>query len=101
MSRVYALLPPAKLDEVKESLADIGVENMTLAEVKVVDPANRRREVFRGAEYFVDFALKVKMGLLVKESLLPGVLAALRASLGPVEAEETEVLLSEVVQVVR
>ena len=101
MRRVEVLLPPAKLDEVKESLADIGIENMTLAEVKVVDPANRRREVFRGTEYLVDFALKVKMGLLVKESLLPGVLAALTASLGAAEADETEVLLSEVVQVVR
>src|ERR1019366_9648514 len=101
MRRVEVLLPPAKLDEVRESLAAIGVDSMTLAEVKVVDPASRRSEVFRGSNYVVDFALKVKMGLLVQEGLLPGVLDALRTSLGPAECDETEVLLSEVVEIVR
>lgn len=101
MRRVEVLLLPAKLDEVRESLAGIGVDSMTLAEVKVVDPASRRSELFRGSEYVVDFALKVKMGLLVPDALLPRVLDALRSSLGPDEADETEVLLSEVVEVVR
>ena len=101
MRRLEILLPPAKLDEVRESLASIGVHSMTLAEVKVVDPASRRSEVFRGSEYVVDFALKVKMGLLVQDGLLPGILDALRSSLEADRADETEVLLSEVVEVVR
>jgi nitrogen regulatory protein P-II 1 len=101
MRRLEFLLPPAKLDEVRESLAGIGVDRMTLEEVKVVDPASRRTEVFRGSEYTVDFALKVKMGLLVPDGLLPEILDALRNSLGPDEADQAEVLLSEVVEVMR
>jgi hypothetical protein len=48
----------------------------------------------------VEFALRVKMGLLVQDGLLPGILDALRKSLAPLKADETEVLLSEVVEVV-
>ncbi len=101
MRRVEVLLPPAKLDEIKDALAEVGVDSMTLAEVKVIDPANHRREVYRGSAYVVDFVLKVKMELVVVDSLIPAVLAILRRSLGIVEAEAARVLLSEVVEVVR
>ena len=101
MRRVEILLPPAKLDEVKDAFADIGIDSMTLAEVRVVDPATHRREVYRGSAYVVDFALKIKMELVVRDGLVPGILAILRRSLGIVEAEAARVLLSEVVEVVR
>jgi nitrogen regulatory protein P-II 1 len=101
MRRVEVLLPPAKLDEIKDALAEVGVDSMTLAEVKAIDPASHRREVYRGSAYVVDFALKVKMELVVRDSLIPAVLAILRRSLGLVDAEAARVLLSEVVEVVR
>ena len=101
MRRVEVLLPPAKLDEVKDALADIGVESMTLGEVRVVDPANRRREVYRGASHVVDFALKVKMELVVRDARVPEILHVLKTSLGLAEADEARVLLFEVVEVVR
>jgi nitrogen regulatory protein P-II 1 len=96
MRRVEALLPPAKLDEVKEALAEIGVHGMTLSETKVVDPAHGRREVYRGSAYVVDFVPKVKMELVVGDGIVSGVLVVLRKALGVEEAEETTVLLSEV-----
>ena len=99
MRRLEVLLPAALLDEVRESLAGIGVEKMTLADVRVVDPANRRREVFRGSEYIVDFAVKVRLGLVVEDALLPAVVDALRTSLGPEGCDESEVILSEAIDV--
>jgi nitrogen regulatory protein P-II 1 len=101
MRRVEILLPPAKLDEVKDALADIGIDAMTLAEVRVVDPATHRREVYRGSTYVVDFALKIKMELVVRDGLVPEILVILRRSLGLVEADEARVLLSEAVEVMR
>lgn len=101
MRRVEVLLPPAKLDEIKDALAEIGIESMTLAEVRAIDPSSHRREVYRGSAYVVDFVLKVKMELVVRDGLVPGILVILRRSLGIVEAEEARVLLSEVVEVVR
>jgi nitrogen regulatory protein P-II 1 len=101
MRRVEILLPPAKLDEVKDALADIGIDSMTLAEVRVVDPATHRREVYRGSTYVVDFALKIKMELVVRDGLAPEILVILRRSLGLAEADEARVLLSEVVEVMR
>jgi nitrogen regulatory protein P-II 1 len=100
MRRVDVLLPPAKLDEVKEGLADIGVDSMTMAEVRAVDPAHHRREVYRGSAYVVDFALKVKMELVVQDHLVPRIIAVLANSLGIAEAEAARVILSEVVEVV-
>jgi nitrogen regulatory protein P-II 1 len=101
MRRVEVLLPPAKVEEVKDALADFGVDSMTLGDVRVIDPANRRREVYRGSAYVVDFAIKVKMELVVRDDLVPGIFAVLRDSLGISEADEARVLLSEVVEVVR
>jgi nitrogen regulatory protein PII len=100
MRRVEVLLPPAKLDEVKDALADIGIDSMTLGEVKVVEPANHRREVYLGSSFVVDFALKVKMELLVRDSEVPGILAVLQESLRNATSDETRVLLFDVVEVI-
>jgi nitrogen regulatory protein P-II 1 len=101
MRRVEVLLPPGKLDEVREALAAIGVDRMTLGEVMVVDPASRRREVFRGSSYVVDFSPKVKMELVVDDHLLAPIFAVLRSALEIAEADEARAILSEVVEVVR
>jgi nitrogen regulatory protein P-II 1 len=101
MRRVEVLLPPAKLDEIKDALADIGVDSMTLGEVRVVDPASRRREVYRGSAYVVDFTLKVKMELVVQDDVVSGILEVLKNLLGIGEAAEARMLVSHVVEVVR
>jgi nitrogen regulatory protein P-II 1 len=101
MRRIEVLLPPAELDEIKDALADIGVHSMTLGEVRVVNPTSRRREVYRGSAYVVDFALKVKMELVVQDDLVPGILEVLKNSLGSVEADDAEMLVSQVMEVVK
>jgi nitrogen regulatory protein P-II 1 len=101
MRRIEVLLSPANLDEIKDALGDIGVHSMTLSEVKVVDPAHRRREVYRGTAYVVDFALKVKMDLVVEEAAVPGVLRALEPSLGAARADDVQVFLGDAVETVR
>jgi nitrogen regulatory protein P-II 1 len=101
MRRVEVLLPPTKLAEIRDALADLGVENMALGEVKVVEPTARRHQVYRGSDYVVDFSLKIKMELVVEDDLVPGILAVVRTSLGLDEAETATVLLSEHVEVVR
>jgi nitrogen regulatory protein P-II 1 len=101
MRRVEVILPPSKLDEIKDALADIGVDSMTLGEVRVIDPANRRREVYRGEAYVVDFTLKVKMELVVQDDVVAGILEVLKNLLGIAEADEARMLVSQVVEVVR
>jgi nitrogen regulatory protein PII len=100
MKRIEALLPPAELDEVRETLADLGVHSLTLSEVKSVDPSSRRREVYRGSTYVVDFALRVKMELVVRDALVPAVLEGLRRALTRAGVGESTVLVSEVLEIV-
>ena len=100
MRRIEVHLPPAKFDELRDALADVGVDTMTLSEIKFVDPANRRREVYRGAAYVVDFALKVKVDLVVDDAVVPAVLRVLEESFGTGPADEVRVLLYDSVEIV-
>jgi nitrogen regulatory protein P-II 1 len=101
MRRVEVLLPPAKLDEVKDALAGIGVFGMTLSEVKLVDPTSRRLDVYRGATYVVDYTLKIKMELVVRDGLLRAIAGALKESLGSAEAAATKVLVFDIAEIDR
>jgi nitrogen regulatory protein PII len=101
MRRLEVFLPPAKLDELKEALAGIGVDDVILSEVSAVVPDNRGSEVYRGSLYVVDFTPKVKLDLVVEDSAVPGVLDVVRPLLGKVEAGGAGALLSEVVDIMR
>ena len=65
MKRVEAIIRPAKVDEVKEALAEVGITGMTLAEVKGFGRTGGRKEVYRGSAYVVDFVPKVKVEIIV------------------------------------
>jgi nitrogen regulatory protein PII len=93
MTRIEVLLPPAQLDEVRDALAEVGVHDMTLSEVKVVAPGSRRRNVYRGSTYVVDFTSKVKMEIDVRDRNIARIVEVLRASLGTAEADKAKVLL--------
>jgi nitrogen regulatory protein PII len=98
MTRIEVLLPPAQLDEVRDALAEVDVHDMTLSEVKVVEPGSSRRNVYRGFTYMVDFTSKVKMEIDVRDRHVPRIIEVLRASLGTAEAEKAKVLLFETVE---
>src|SRR5262249_7171076 len=98
MTRIEVLLPPARLDEVRDALAEVGVHDMALSEVKVVEPGSGRRNVYRGSTYIVDFTSKVKMEIDVRDRHVARIVEVLRASLGTAEAERAKVLLFETLE---
>ena len=69
MKKIEAIIKPFKLDEVKEALNKIGVTGMTISEVKGFGRQRGHREVYRGAEYQVDFVPKIQLGIVVDASL--------------------------------
>lgn len=70
MKKVEAVIRPFKLDEVKESLSDLGVQGMTVTEVKGFGRTGGKKEVYRGSAYVVDFVPKVKIELVVPDSMV-------------------------------
>src|SRR6058998_2591608 len=70
MKRIDAIIKPYKLDEVKESLSSIGVQGMTVSEVKGFGRQKGHTELYRGAEYVVDFLPKVKLEIIVRDELV-------------------------------
>ncbi|MHC4107559.1 MAG: P-II family nitrogen regulator [Planctomycetota bacterium] len=69
MKKVEAIIKPFKLDEVKEALSEIGIQGMTVSEVKGFGRQKGHTELYRGAEYVVDFLPKIKMEIIVKDDL--------------------------------
>jgi nitrogen regulatory protein PII len=69
MKKIEAIIKPFKLDEVKEALAGIGVKGMTVSEVKGFGRQRGHKEVYRGAEYQVDFMAKVKLEVVLEASM--------------------------------
>lgn len=77
MKKVEAIIKPFKLDEVKDALGEVGVKGMTVTEVKGFGRTGGKREVYRGSAYVVDFVPKVKVEVVVAESLVADVLEAI------------------------
>jgi nitrogen regulatory protein P-II 1 len=69
LKKVEAIIRPFKLDEVKESLAELGVQGMTITEVKGFGRTGGKKEVYRGSAYVVDFVPKVKVEVVVPDGL--------------------------------
>ncbi|MCG8422217.1 MAG: P-II family nitrogen regulator [Proteobacteria bacterium] len=67
MKKVEAIIKPFKLDEVKESLSEIGIHGMTVTEVKGFGRTGGKKEVYRGSAYVVDFVPKVKLEIVVSD----------------------------------
>ena len=77
MKKIEAIIKPFKLDEVKEALNKVGVEGMTVSEVKGFGRQKGHTELYRGAEYTVDFLPKVKIEILVDDARAPQIVDAL------------------------
>ena len=77
MKLVVAVIKPFKLDEVREALSDIGVQGITVSEVKGFGRQKGHTELYRGAEYVVDFLPKVKLEIAVAEDLVDRVIEAI------------------------
>jgi nitrogen regulatory protein P-II 1 len=80
MKKIEAIIKPFKLDEVREALAKAGVTGLTITEVKGFGRQKGHSELYRGAEYVVEFLPKVKLEILVEDSLVGPVVEALMAA---------------------
>jgi nitrogen regulatory protein P-II 1 len=80
MKKVEAIIKPFKLDDVKEALAGIGVEGLTVTEVKGFGRQKGHTELYRGAEYVVDFLPKIKLEIVVTSDLVDKVVEAIVSS---------------------
>jgi nitrogen regulatory protein P-II 1 len=80
MKKIEAIIKPFKLDEVKDALAEVGVQGMTVTEVKGFGRTGGKKEVYRGSAYVVDFVPKVKIEVVVPDELVRDVLDAIEKS---------------------
>jgi nitrogen regulatory protein PII len=74
MKKIEAVIKPFKLDEVKDALNEIGIQGMTVTEVKGFGRQKGHTELYRGAEYVIDFIPKIKIEIVIPDSLAQGVI---------------------------
>ncbi|MCX6963590.1 MAG: P-II family nitrogen regulator [Verrucomicrobia bacterium] len=101
MKKIEAIIKPFKLEEVKEALADLGIEGMTVSEVKGFGRQKGHTEIYRGSEYTVDFLPKIKIEVVVTDSLLDGALAAIVKSAKTGKIGDGKVFVSAVEEAIR
>jgi len=77
MKKIEAIVKPFKLEDVKKALGDLNIEGMTVSEVKGFGRQKGHSEIYRGAEYMVDFLPKVKIEIVTSDELTPNVVAAI------------------------
>ena len=101
MKMVTAIVKPFKLDEVREALSAIGVQGVTVTEVKGFDRQKGHTELYRGAEYVVDFLPKVKIEAAVDDELVERVVEAIEGSARTGKIGHGKIFVSTLEQVVR
>ena len=101
MKLVTAIIKPFKLDDVRESLSEIGVQGITVTEVKGFGRQKGHTELYRGAEYVVDFLPKVKIDLAIAADMLDQVIEAITKAANTGKIGDGKIFVSPLEQVVR
>ncbi|MDX9994787.1 MAG: P-II family nitrogen regulator [Rhodocyclaceae bacterium] len=101
MKLVTAIIKPFKLDEVREALATVGVQGITVTEVKGFGRQKGHTELYRGAEYVVDFLPKVKIEAAIKSELLEQTIEAIEKSASTGKIGDGKIFVFDLEQVVR
>ena len=101
MKLVIAVIKPFKLDEVREALSNIGVQGITATEVKGFGRQKGHTELYRGAEYVVDFLPKVKLEVVVEDSLAERAVEAIQAAAKTGRIGDGKIFVSEVQEAIR
>ena len=101
MKLVTAIIKPFKLDEVREALSDIGVSGLTVTEVKGFGRQKGHTELYRGAEYVVDFLPKVKVEVIVADNLVERAIEAIIKAARTGKIGDGKIFVTSVEQVVR
>ena len=101
MKQITAIIKPFKLDEVREALADVGVTGLTVTEVKGFGRQKGHTELYRGAEYAVDFLPKVKVEAIVQDSQLDAALDAIVKAAHTGKIGDGKIFVTTLDQVIR
>jgi len=101
MKKIEAIVKPFKLEEVKSAIAELGIEGMTVTEVKGFGRQKGHTEIYRGSEYTVDFLPKIKMEIVVTDALLDSVVAAIVKSAKTGKIGDGKVFILPVLEIVR
>jgi len=101
MKLVTAIIKPFKLDEVRESLAEIGVQGLTVSEVKGFGRQKGHTELYRGAEYVVDFLPKIKLEMAIDDALVETVIDAIVRAAKTGKIGDGKIFVSPIEQAIR
>src|SRR5438445_11095923 len=101
VKKIEAIIKPFKLDEVKDSLAEVGIQGMTVTEVKGFGRTGGKKEVYRGSAYVVDFVPKVKLEIVVADELVADVLEAIEKSAKTGRIGDGKIFVSPIEEAVR
>jgi len=101
MKKVEAIIKPFKLDEVKEALKSIGVQGMTVSDVKGYGRQKGHKEIYRGAEYNVDFIPKVKVEIVVESEIIEKVVETIRQAAMTGKIGDGKIFIYPIEEVVR
>ncbi len=101
MKLVSAIIKPFKLDDVREALSDIGVQGITVTEVKGFGRQKGHTELYRGAEYVVDFLPKVKIEVAIGDDLLDQVIEAITKAANTGKIGDGKIFVTELLQAIR
>ena len=101
MKKIEAIIKPFKLDEVREALSDIGVSGLTVTEVKGFGRQKGHTELYRGAEYVVDFLPKVKIEIVVADDAVEAAIDSIVKAARTGKIGDGKIFISNVEQVVR
>ena len=101
MKKIEAIIKPFKLDEVKESLNEIGVQGITVTEIKGFGRQKGHTELYRGAEYVVDFLPKIRLDIVVDDDLCEKVIEVIVNSAQTGRIGDGKIFVSEIVDCIR
>jgi len=101
MKKIEAIVKPFKLEEVKDALGELGVEGMTITEVKGFGRQKGHTEIYRGSEYTVDFLPKVKIELVIADSQADQAVAAIVKSARTGKIGDGKVFISDIAEAIR
>ena len=101
MKKIEAIIKPFKLDEIKEALQDIGLQGITVVEAKGFGRQKGHTELYRGAEYVVDFLPKVKIELVIEDTMLDAAIEAIQAAAYTGRIGDGKIFIYNIEEVIR
>ncbi|HEY1559430.1 MAG TPA: P-II family nitrogen regulator [Caulobacteraceae bacterium] len=101
MKKIEAVIKPFKLDEVKEALQGLGLQGMTVVEAKGFGRQKGQTELYRGAEYVVDFLPKIKIEVVVEDSQLASAIEAIQTAARTGRIGDGKIFVTDIMEVIR